>query len=253
MTENALNQGLIWADWPVPAHVKACVTTRQGGVSQTPYDSLNLGAHVNDDPANVEENRRRLASALGLAFESFTWLRQIHGIEVLNLDSGDQIDPSPCADAVTSTQKNAVCLVMTADCLPVLLCDEQGTRIAALHAGWRGLCDGVIETTLACFDNPSKVMAWLGPAIGPKAFEVGAEVRDAFIKVDPNAQDAFVEAADGKWLGDLYLLACQRLKKAGVQGIYGGGLCTFTDSDRFYSFRRDGACSGRMASLIYLT
>ena len=138
MTENALNQGLIWADWPVPAHVKACVTTRQGGVSQTPYDSLNLGAHVNDDPANVEENRRRLASALGLPFESFTWLRQVHGVEVLNLDSGAQIDPSPCADAVTSTQKNAVCLVMTADCLPVLLCDEQGTRIAALHAGWRG-------------------------------------------------------------------------------------------------------------------
>ncbi|MCH8499286.1 MAG: peptidoglycan editing factor PgeF [Marinobacter sp.] len=236
-------------DWPAPPTVHALVTTRQGGVSLPPWDSLNAGDHVADDPAHVAENRRRIAEAAGVPADRIYWLKQVHGVNVVRL-------PAPAGsegDASLATEPGRVCAMMTADCLPVLFCTLDGRRVAAAHAGWRGLCDGVLEQTVAALAAPGdEVMAWLGPAIGPQAFEVGAEVRDAFLKVELEAAAAFAPAArSGHYLCDLYLLARQRLAAVGVHQVYGGGLCTWTDAQRFYSFRRDGA-TGRMASLIWL-
>lgn len=263
---------LISPDWPAPSSVRAYTTTRFGGCSQAPYASLNLGLHVNDEPALVQRNRLALAEHLGLAASAFAWLEQVHGTEVHDAESS-HVDTSPvCADASFSRQQGAVCVVMTADCLPVLFCDQQGRQVAAAHAGWRGLCSGVLERTLANFDCAEDVIAWLGPAIGPDYFEVGAEVRAAFIEQDPAAAESFTArleietskhdgASQSKYLADLYLLARQRLARAGVSAVYGGGFCTYSDlahsaegiaGQRFYSYRRDGARSGRMASLIYL-
>ncbi len=237
---------LIFPDWPAPAHVKALQTTRVGGASKAPYDSLNLGDHVGDDPLKVAANRQLLSPYVPT---EPLWLNQVHGIAVVDAAKASCL---PDADASFTRANNAVCATMTADCLPVLLCDEAGTVVSAVHAGWRGLCDGVIEAAIAAMQvQPQSLMAWLGPAIGPNAFEVGAKVRAAFMSHDKEADLAFRPIADDKWLGDIYLLARQRLHKLGIENVYGGGLCTYTDQTRFFSFRRDGA-TGRMASLIWL-
>lgn len=233
-------------DWPAPANVRALSTTRTGGVSAGPYASLNLGDHVGDDPAAVAENRARIRRHLPA---EPLWLKQVH---LANVADADRASGVPEADASVARSKGKVCAVLTADCLPLLLCDRAGTVVAAAHAGWRGLAGGVIEATVKSMAvSPNAVLAWLGPAIGPSAFEVGGEVREAFLAFDPAAEAAFVAKGGGKWLADIFLLARQRLAKLGVNSVHGGGQCTFTDSQRFYSYRRDGA-TGRMASLAWL-
>lgn len=238
---------LIRPDWPAPPNVRAAVTTRQGGVSRAPYESLNLGDHVGDDAAAVAQNRRQLCEALALPAEPH-WLSQVHG----NCAVDAAASPSGCeADAVFSRDAGEVCAVLTADCLPVLLCDSGGSVVAAAHAGWRGLLDGVIENTVIQMAGQGEVLAWLGPAIGPQAFEVGEEVREAFLNENPKAELAFRPSPAGRWLADIYALARLRLHRAGVAAISGGEHCTFSDPARFYSYRRDGV-TGRMASLIWL-
>lgn len=243
---NNLATTFITPNWPAPANVKALQTTRQGGVSDEPYNSLNLGEHVKDNPMAVAKNRQLLNAYLP---SEPVWLNQVHGVRVLDAALSSCLEN---ADASFTKKNNVVCVTMTADCLPVLLCDTHGTVVAAVHAGWRSLCDGVIEATVASMQiDGALLMAWLGPAIGPKAFEVGSEVRAQFIAQDAQAESAFKPKAD-KWLGDLYQIATQRLNRLGVTQIYGGGECTYTDSERFFSFRRDGD-TGRMASLIWLS
>ncbi|MDX9700136.1 MAG: peptidoglycan editing factor PgeF [Rhodocyclaceae bacterium] len=236
-------------DWAAPARVHALFTTRQGGCSVPPWDSLNPATHVGDDPVTVERNRALLRRMLPAAPH---WLEQVHGTLAVDLDA---MDPAvvPAADAAYTRVAGRVCAVMTADCLPVLLCDRAGTVVAAVHAGWRGLAAGVIERTVVAMARPgAELLAWLGPAIGPAQFEVGDEVRAAFVAQDAAAAAAFVPAAtSGKWLADLFLLARQRLTALGVGEISGGGLCTVSDRERFFSYRRDGTC-GRMAALIWL-
>lgn len=233
-------------DWPAPPNVGALQTTRQGGVSQGPYASLNLGDHVGDDPQQVQANRRLLQDRMpGVPF----WLQQVHGIEVLDAEVA-VCDAE--ADAAIARTAGRVCVVMTADCLPVLLCDRKGSVVAAVHCGWRSLAAGIIERTVEKMGCPAEdVLAWLGPAIGPMAFEVGNDVRSAFVQCDAAAAEAFVSGVNGKWLADIFLLARQRLYSLGVQQIFGGGLCTFTDQRRFFSYRRDGV-TGRMGSFIWL-
>ena len=247
----------ITPDWPAPAGVRAATTTRQGGVSQPPFDSFNLGGHVGDAPAAVAANRQQLRESLSLPGEPY-WLNQIHGTAVANLDGGpDPLSKAlPEADASITTTPNTVCAVLTADCLPVLFCDQAGTQVAAAHSGWRGLAAGVLEATVASFAAPAEqIMVWFGPAIGPQTFEVGDEVRQAFVEFDPAAAEAFVavqpETSEKKWLADVYQLARQRLAAVGVKNIYGGGRCTFTEADDFYSFRRDGK-TGRVGSLVWV-
>lgn len=236
---------LLLPDWPAPANVRACVTTRAGGVSQAPFDSLNLGDHVGDEPAAVAENRRRLAGLYGIRP---AWLRQVHSTRVVEADPSKQ----PEADASWSATPGIACTAMTADCLPALFTDRTGTRVAAAHAGWRGLANGVLEATVASFGAPpGDILVWLGPAIGPGAFEVGEEVRDAFTSRHREAASAFVPGAQpGKLMADIYALARLRLASVGVQAVYGGGLCTVSDS-RWFSYRR-AARTGRFASLVWL-
>lgn len=240
--------GFIYPDWPAPANVKALSTSRLGGVSQGVFASLNLGTHVGDELAAVAQNRLLLKENAGVPDEP-AWLNQVHGTEVLVLD--DWQGGLAHADAAVTKTAGQVCVVMTADCLPVLFCDNKGQQVAAAHAGWRGLCDGVIEQTLQLFEDPREVMVWLGPAIGPAAFEVGAEVRAAFVAHNAGANRAFVPAGHDKYLADIYLLARQRLAAAGVTQIYGGKHCTVSQPQQFFSYRRDGQ-TGRMASLIWL-
>ena len=231
-------------DWPAPANVKAIQTTRLGGYSVAPYGSLNLGLHVQDDALAVAKNRQLLSDYLPSEPE---WLNQVHGVEVIDATKSLCVQD---ADASFSKNKNVVCVTMTADCLPVLLCNQQGTAVASIHAGWRSLCDGVIEATIKMMGVESEeLMAWLGPAIGPDAFEVGSEVREAFIAQDTQADQAFKAYGD-KWLGDLYGIAKQRLNKQGLNKIYGGGECTYSTPSRYFSFRRDGL-TGRMATMIW--
>jgi YfiH family protein len=242
-----LREHCIIPDWPAPATVKALQTTRKGGVSGTPYGSFNLGSHVGDNPLAVSRNRMLLAPLLP---SEPVWLNQTHGLTVVNVAQAGCL---PEADASVSSHPGAVCVVMTADCLPILLCDEQGTVVGAAHAGWRGLCDGVIETTVNAMKvPPPTLMAWLGPAIGPAEFEVGDEVRAAFVVQQPQAAAAFVPSASGRWLADLYQLARLRLNALGITRVYGGGLCTYSDPERFYSYRRDGV-TGRMGTFIWLS
>ena len=223
------------------------MTTREGGVSSPPWDSFNLGDHVGDDAAHVAENRARLRVQLPA---EPAWLKQIHGATVV--DAGSD---ALTADASVTRQAGCVCAVLTADCLPVLFCDRAGRVVAAAHAGWRGLAQGVLEATVAAMQvPPGEVLAWMGAAIGPRAFEVGDDVRLAFVTQHPEAAAAFVpdpSGVPGKWLADIYQLARIRLNRVGVHAIYGGGRCTFNEADRFYSYRRDGV-TGRMASLIWL-
>lgn len=233
-------------DWPAPASVRAFVTTRAGGVSAGAYASMNLAAHVGDDPAAVAENRRRLRAHLPA---EPLWLSQVHGTTVVR---AEEAVAGTEADAAFTRRKGAVCAALTADCLPLLLCNDVGTVVCAAHAGWRGLAGGVIEAAVrATNEPPARLLAWLGPAIGPQAFEVGAEVRAAFLAHSPDAAAAFAAKENGKWLADLYRLAKQRLNALGVERIFGGGFCTFTEAERFYSYRREGN-TGRMASLIWL-
>lgn len=233
-------------DWAVPANVRALQTTRNGGVSKGPWASFNLGDHVGDDPAAVAANRAALTSRLPA---EPCWLTQVHGTVAVDAEKGAKIKN---ADAVYARQPEQVCVVMTADCLPVLLCDRQGTVVAAAHAGWRGLLAGVLESTVAAMQVPSgELLAWLGPAIGPRCFEVGDEVRQAFVAADPAASLGFVPGEAGKWLCDIYLLARQRLASLGVPSVSGGDACTVSEAERYFSYRRDGV-TGRMASLIWL-
>ncbi|WP_338800033.1 peptidoglycan editing factor PgeF [Pseudomonas sp. RSB 5.4] len=233
-------------DWPAPASVRACVTTREGGVSEAPFDSLNLGDHVDDRPEAVAENRRRLTEHFSI---KPAWLQQVHGIDVAHADPG----VVATADANWTATPGVACTAMTADCLPALFCNRAGTRVAAAHAGWRGLAAGVLETTLDHLDTAAAdVLVWLGPAIGPKAFEVGPEVREVFVNQLPEAAAAFVPSHNaGKFMADIYLLARLRLAERGVTAVYGGGFCTVTDP-RFFSYRR-ASRTGRFASLIWLT
>ena len=232
-------------DWPAPAGVHACVTTRAGGVSLPPFDSLNLGDHVEDDPLAVAANRQVLVDALGCRP---AWLQQVHSADVVEADSRCV----PTADASWTATPGTACAVLTADCLPALFCDRAGTRVAAAHAGWRGLAGGVLENTVAALGiEPAELLVWLGPAIGPQSFEVGAEVREAFVAVHTEAQRAFVPSANaGKFMADLYALARIRLAASGVNAVYGGGLDTFSDP-RFFSYRR-AARTGRFASLVWI-
>jgi YfiH family protein len=235
--------------WPAPAGVHAAFTLRQGGVSASPYASLNLGIHVGDAPAAVAQNRARVRRALALPAEP-CWVEQVHGIRVLELDQTPR-QPLPEADAIVCRAPGAVAVVQVADCLPVLFATRDGSVVAAAHAGWRGLCAGVLEATVAQLGAaPASVVAWLGPAIGPAHFEVGAEVRAAFLAHDERAGQGFVPNARGRWQCDLSLLARQRLLDAGVSTVAGGTWCTYADPERFFSYRRDGQC-GRMAALIW--
>lgn len=239
---------IIVPEWPLPASVAACSSTRVGGVSEGAWDSLNLGAHCGDNLEHVEENRKRMFAA-GKLPSNPVWLEQVHGKDVLHL-TGEPY-ASKRADASYSNTPGTVCAVMTADCLPVLFCNKAGTEVAAAHAGWRGLCDGVLEETVACFkDSPENIFAWFGPAIGPQAFEVGPEVRDAFMAKDANAVSAFRPVGE-KYYADIYQLARQRLGNIDVTAVFGGDRCTFSEKDDFFSYRRDRT-TGRMASFIWL-
>lgn len=242
----SLREHCIVPDWPAPANVRTLQTTRHGGVSTAAYDSLNLGSHVGDAPLAVARNRMLLNTLLP---SEPVWLEQVHGTAVVSADmAGCRVQ----ADACIARQRGSVCVVMTADCLPVLLCDEQGTVVGAAHAGWKGLAAGVIEATVCEMAvEPHKLMAWLGPAIGPDAFEVGDEVRAVFLATDPQAAAAFVPGQSGKWFADIHALARMRLDALGITRIYGGGHCTFRERDDFYSYRRDGV-TGRMGSFIWL-
>jgi YfiH family protein len=233
-------------DWPAPRKVRAFMTTRAGGASEGPYASFNLGLHVNDTVESVESNREQLLAA---APGKPLWLNQVHGTEVVAAHSSA---PGPTADAAWTNQPGVVCSVLVADCLPVVLADRAGTVVGVAHAGWRGLAGGVIENTVKAMGNPtSELVVWLGAAIGPEAFEVGQDVHDAFVAHDVEASVAFRRRANGKYLADLYTLARQRLNAMGVYAVFGGGHCTFTEADRFFSFRRDKT-TGRMAALVWI-
>jgi hypothetical protein len=240
---------LILPDWAAPAGVRAAFTLRSGGVSRPPFDSFNIGAHVGDEPRAVEENRQRLRAHLELSAEP-AWLAQVHGSRVADLDSEGSGGPLASADgAVTHTAR--VCAIQVADCMPVLFASADGAAVGAAHAGWRGLAGGVLEAVVAAMRvAPVRLLAWLGPAIGQAHFEVGEEVRAAFLAADPGAEAAFAANPRGRWQCDLYGLARRRLAALGVGRVYGGSWCTYADAGRFFSYRRDGRC-GRMAALIW--
>jgi YfiH family protein len=236
-------------EWPAPAGVRSYSTTRIGGVSPPPFDSLNLGMATGDEPGRVAENRTRIVTALGLP-ETPRWLRQSHGTRVV---ATDEATAQPIADGSTARRCGEVCAVLTADCVPILLCDSAGRQVGAAHAGWRGLAAGILESSVSAFDAPpADLLAWLGPGIGPDGFEVGPEVREAFVSNDPGADEAFRPSREDRLLADLYMLARRRLAAAGVEQVYGGGLCTYRDAARFFSHRRDGRQTGRMATLIWM-
>ncbi len=235
----------ITADWPAPAHIKTATTFRAGGVSTDRFASLNLAQHVGDYSQDVLANRQAIKAMLDLPAEP-SWLQQTHSTDVVAAHTM-LLDAN--ADASYTNMDNIVCAVMTADCLPILLCDTNGTTIAAIHGGWRGLLNGIIQNTLANMPATT-LMAWLGPAIGPQCFEVGAEVRHAFVKQSEQFSSAFIPKAQDKYLADIYKIAHIILNNAGVKHIYGGTYCTVTQQEQFFSYRRDGQ-TGRMATLIW--
>nr|WP_272492532.1 peptidoglycan editing factor PgeF [Pseudomonas sp. TMW22091] len=232
-------------DWPAPAGIRACVTTRAGGVSLAPFDSLNLGDHVDDDPLAVAANRQRLTHIFDV---QPAWLSQVHGVVVAPASPGRVVE----ADASWTSTPGIACTVMTADCLPALFCNRAGTRVAAAHAGWRGLAAGVLEATAKSLNvEPQEILVWLGPAIGPTAFEVGGEVREVFVQDLPQSAAAFVPSINpGRFMADIYELARLRLARYGITAVYGGGYCTVTDP-RFFSYRRSPR-TGRFASLVWI-
>ncbi len=232
-------------DWPSPRNVRALITTRAGGLSRGPYASFNLGLRTGDDPQAVAANRAALRATLP---QEPKWLKQVHGSRVIDADAEVAFS---AADAAVARHPGTVCAVLIADCVPVLLADRAGTTVAIAHAGWRGLAAGVVENTVrAMHREPGELLAFLGPGIGPGAFEVGPDVRDAFVNADPGAADAFAPHAPGKWLADLFALARRRLQCAGVADVYGGGICTYSHAGRFFSYRRERT-TGRMAALIW--
>lgn len=238
-------------EWPAPPGVRAIATVRTGGASAGPWAAFNLGDHVGDDPAAVAANRALLVAELGLPLEP-CWLRQVHGTTVVEAAPG--LARPPEADAAVTSLPGLACAVLTADCLPVLLARRDGSRVGAAHAGWRGLAAGVLEATVAelCTGGgrPADVLAWLGPAIGAGAYEVGADVREALLAGDPGAGETLRPGRAGHWWLDLYAAARRRLDQAGVAAVYGGAWCTATEAGRFFSYRRDGTC-GRQATLIW--
>lgn len=239
----------ITPQWPAPPNVHAAFSLRSGGVSAPPFDSLNLGTQVGDDPERVGENRRLLGDALALPGRT-RWLTQVHGTHVLDADGAPAAAPEK-ADAVVVRHPGTVAVIQVADCLPVLLAAADGSAVAAAHAGWRGLAAGVLEATVATLaEPPATLIAWLGPAIGREHFEVGDEVRAAFTQTDAGAAQAFVPNARGRWQCDLVQLARRRLQALGVPQVHGGHWCTFADSARFFSYRREGRC-GRMGAFIW--
>jgi YfiH family protein len=246
---------LINAQWPAPTNVQAFVTTRcHPAQADTNFDSayanFNLASHVGDKPAQINAHRTELAKQVGLEKKNLCWLEQVHG---QNIVAAQQFSAPPKADGSDTRKINQACIVMTADCLPVLLCDKKGTQVSAIHAGWRGLADGILEKAVSRFSAADELIAWLGPAISQRHFEVGQDVHEAFISNNPAHQNAFIPGAEkDKWMADIYQLARTQLIKSGVTSIFGGDFCTYTEAERFYSYRRDGAQSGRMASVIYL-
>ncbi len=234
-------------DWPAPSPVRAVSTTRGGGRSAAPFASFNLAAHVGDDPDAVAANRRRLMRELRLP-DAPAWLNQVHGNTVVTAERPHTLT----ADASIAREAGRVCVVMTADCLPLLLCDREGGCVAAVHAGWRGLANGVVDASVARMGcSPAAILAWLGPAVGSTAFELGPEVRAVLLRRDAGATDCFQPSPAGRWLADIYGLARRQLRSAGVESIAGGHWCTYHDRERFFSYRRDGL-TGRMATLIWL-
>jgi polyphenol oxidase len=245
-----VNSEVKWLEpeWPAPPGVRVISTLRQGGTSEGPYASMNLASHVGDAVVCVEANRRMLRSAVHLPSEPM-WLEQVHGTEIVTHDGRSDV---PRADAAMTRGRGRVCAVLTADCLPVVLADRAGSRVAVAHAGWRGLVQGVIDATVrALHCPPAELVAWLGPAIGQQAFEVGIEVRDAFVARSAQLAGCFSANERGRFQADLYGLATAILAEAGVTVVHGGGWCTASDSQRFFSFRRDGT-TGRMATLAWL-
>jgi YfiH family protein len=233
-------------DWPAPLRVKSLITTRRGGVSTGAYAGLNLGLRTGDDETAVRANLEQVRACLP---REPKWLRQVHGSRVV---ASDRLTDIPEADASVARQAGTVCVVVVADCMPVLLCDQAGSVVGIAHAGWRGLSSGVIENTVSEMGvAPASLLAYLGPAIGPGAFEVGADVRDAFLAADSGANEAFKSCRDDTWLADLFMLARRRLARCGVRQVFGGGLCTYSDPARFYSYRRDQT-TGRMGAFIWL-
>lgn len=239
------NQSWLQPEWPAPSNIHAATTLRTGGHSLEPYRSLNPAGHVGDDPVLVRQNRQTIRKMLNLPSEP-VWLNQTHSTIAIKAETGLI---TPQADAVFTDQPEVVCTVMTADCLPLLVCSSDGAEIAAIHAGWRGLLDGIIENTVVALRNKD-LLVWLGPAIGPEKFEVGSEVRAAFLSKSHDYSSAFNKYADEKWLADIYTLAKIELAKLGLEKIYGGNFCTVSDEERFFSFRRDKV-TGRMATLIW--
>lgn len=240
-------------DWPAPSHIKAFSTTRSPGNSLAPFASFNLAQHVGDNDLTVAKNRELLKTLLSIPSEPI-WLNQVHGNTVVNLDHVKVQNST--ADAAMSSSPNVVCAIMTADCLPILLSNRRGTKVAAIHAGWRGIAAGIIERTLTLMQEDStEVLAWLGPAIGPSCFEVSEDVVRIFIKESAQAECAFtpIPTSAGKFLANIYRLAEQRLKFSGVTESYGGNFCTYSDEKNFYSYRRDQGLTGRMATLIWIS
>ncbi len=238
----------ITPNWPAHPRVRAVTTTRSGGVSVAPFASMNPAAHVGDSVTAVQENRARLTAELQLPAAP-VWLQQVHGTRVVDATAAGAL---PEADGAWCSQVNTVCAVLTADCLPLLLSDRDGRCVAAVHAGWRGLAAGVVERAIEALPVAGDaLLAWLGPAIGPKAYLVGDEVREAFMAENAQAASAFAAHRDGGWHADLYQLARQRLAACGVDAVYGGDHCTFQEGGRFFSFRRDGT-TGRMATMLWL-
>lgn len=240
--------------WPAPQHVYAYTTTRQQGVSSHPYASFNLAQHVGDDEGNVTRNRLLLHETLTLPSNPI-WLEQVHSNKVITIHQ-NSTTKNPIADAAITNNPETVCVVMTADCLPILICDVGGKQVGAIHAGWRGLANGVIENTIQAMDEPpSQLLAWLGPAIGPEVFEVSEDVLQRFVAQDPQAITAFEirSGVKNKWLANIYLLATRRLNALGLTAVFGGEYCTYSDQKNFYSYRRDHGITGRMATLIWFS
>ncbi|WNJ96031.1 peptidoglycan editing factor PgeF [Vibrio ruber] len=238
---------MIIPDWQHPQNVQAVSSTRQRGISTGKYQSLNLGMHVGDLSEHVVENRQRIIASAQMP-SAPVWMNQTHSTRVLEIDypTPDVVE----ADGIFTRTPGVVCAVMTADCLPILMTNASGTEVAAVHAGWRGLANGILEEAVACFSG--EIMVWLGPAIGKTAFEVGDDVVSAFTRVDPMAEQAFEPRQQaGKWFADLVQLAHQRLNRAGVKQVFASGLCTYSDAHNFFSFRRDGV-TGRQASFIWI-
>ncbi len=260
---------IILPDWPAASNIKAFCTTRQWPSNKNEflitkhkvksinaYNDFNLAQHVNDDPLRVKENRRHLLEQFELPHEPI-WLEQVHGCEVIDianvqsLINKDKSKVTLKADAAFSTKSNQICNVLTADCLPVLVCNKKGNKVAAAHAGWKGLAEGIIEATISSLDeNPDEILVWFGPVIGADVFEVGEEVRDLFVKKQPESTIAFKQNRMGHYLADIVQLARLRLQRIGIDVVYGGNYCTYSDANRFYSYRRDGK-TGRQASLIW--